>query len=75
MKQLILILLTTILISCGASIKSNFQTQNKALTIEDKVAFLSQLIGLIIIIKNIKLKDNLFLFILRFFGQRFLLTL
>ena len=40
MKQLIFILLSTILVSCGASIKSNFQTQNKALTIDDKVAFL-----------------------------------
>ena len=40
MKQLIFILLSTILVSCGASIKSNFQKQNKALTIDDKVAFL-----------------------------------
>jgi hypothetical protein len=34
------------------------------------IAFLSQLIVLIIIIKNIKLKDNLFLFILRFFWSK-----
>ncbi len=40
MKQIFLFFLTTILISCGASIKSNFQTQNKPLTIDDKVAFL-----------------------------------
>lgn len=40
MKQLIFIFSTIFLVSCGASIKSNFQTQNKALTIEDKVAFL-----------------------------------
>ena len=40
MKQFFLFILTTILISCGASIKSNFQTQNKPLTIDDKVAFL-----------------------------------
>ena len=40
MKHFIFILFSTILVSCGASIKSNFQTQNKALSIDDKVAFL-----------------------------------
>ncbi|MCL9809784.1 hypothetical protein [Flavobacterium luminosum] len=40
MKKLTLLFTASILLSCGASINSNFQTQNKPLTIEDKVAFL-----------------------------------
>lgn len=40
MKRLFIAILPFLLISCGASIKSTFTSQNKALTIEDKVAFL-----------------------------------
>mgnify|MGYP006170355179 FL=1 len=40
MKKTFFIFFTVLLVSCGASIKSNFQSQNKPLTIEDKVAFL-----------------------------------
>ena len=39
MKRLFIAILPFLLISCGASIKSSFTSQNKALTIEDKVAF------------------------------------
>jgi hypothetical protein len=40
MKKLLFIILPFLLISCGANIKSNFVSQKKPLTIEDKVAFL-----------------------------------
>lgn len=40
MKRLLMAILTFLLIGCSASIKSSFTTQNKPLTIEDKVAFL-----------------------------------
>lgn len=40
MKYLVFIFFAITLMSCGASIKSNFQTQKNALTIDDKVAFL-----------------------------------
>ncbi len=40
MKKLFIAILPFLLISCGANIKSSFTSQNKALTIEDKVAFL-----------------------------------
>jgi hypothetical protein len=40
MKKLFIAMLPFLLISCSASIKSSFTSQNKALTIEDKVAFL-----------------------------------
>lgn len=40
MKRLFTIMLPFLLISCGASIKSSFTSQNKPLSIEDKVAFL-----------------------------------
>lgn len=40
MKKIVIVLLSVLLISCSASIKSSFTTQNKPLTIEDKVAFL-----------------------------------
>ena len=39
MKKIIIIL-STLAISCGSAVKTNFTSQNKALTIEDKVAFL-----------------------------------
>jgi hypothetical protein len=40
MKKTLIIAITFLLVSCGASIKSNFNEQLKPLTIEDKVAFL-----------------------------------
>lgn len=40
MKKTLIITISFLLISCGASIKSNFNEQLKPLTIEDKVAFL-----------------------------------
>lgn len=40
MKRFLIVLLPFLLISCSASIKSSFTSQNKPLTIEDKVAFL-----------------------------------
>jgi hypothetical protein len=40
MKKSFIIVVTLLLISCGANIKSNFNEQLKPLTIEDKVAFL-----------------------------------
>ncbi|WP_396188132.1 hypothetical protein [Flavobacterium sp.] len=40
MKQLFLVFISSTLLGCGASIKSNFDAQSKPLTIEDKVAFL-----------------------------------
>ena len=40
MKKLLLGIYMFMLLSCGASIKSNFTEQLKHLTIEDKVAFL-----------------------------------
>lgn len=40
MKKNFLAILSLLLLSCGASIKSNFSEQLKPLTIEDKVAFL-----------------------------------
>lgn len=40
MKRILIAFLPIFFISCGANIKSNFTSQNKALTIEDKVAFL-----------------------------------
>ncbi|MCH5598516.1 hypothetical protein [Niabella ginsengisoli] len=40
MKPALLLMLSIILVSCSASIKSNFQSSNHPLTIEDKVAFL-----------------------------------
>jgi hypothetical protein len=40
MKRLFIAILPILLISCSASIKSSFTSQNKPLTIEDKVAFL-----------------------------------
>jgi hypothetical protein len=40
MKKIFITILSFLLVSCGALIKSNFTTQLKPLTIEDKVAFL-----------------------------------
>lgn len=40
MKRLLIAILPFLLISCSASIKSSFASQNKPLSIEDKVAFL-----------------------------------
>lgn len=40
MKKLLIIALTFLLLSCGASVKSNFSERLKPLTIENKVAFL-----------------------------------
>lgn len=40
MKKGIVILLSIIAIGCSSAIQSNFTTQNKPLTIEEKVAFL-----------------------------------
>lgn len=40
MKKILIIAITFLLISCSATIKSNFNEQLKPLTIEDKVAFL-----------------------------------
>ena len=40
MKKIFIAILPFLLISCGANIKSSFTNQKKALTIEDKVAFL-----------------------------------
>lgn len=40
MKKSIVVAVAFLLMSCGASIKSNFNEQLKPLTIEDKVAFL-----------------------------------
>jgi hypothetical protein len=40
MKRLFIAILPFLLIGCSASIKSSFTSQNKPLTIEDKVAFL-----------------------------------
>jgi hypothetical protein len=40
MKRLCIAILPFLLVSCSASIKSSFTSQNKPLTIEDKVAFL-----------------------------------
>jgi hypothetical protein len=40
MKRLFIAILPFLLISCSASIQSSFTSQNKPLTIEDKVAFL-----------------------------------
>lgn len=43
MKKIFSLFLILLLISCGSNIKSNFTSQNKPLTIEDKVAFLDLL--------------------------------
>jgi hypothetical protein len=43
MKRLFISMLPFLLISCSASISSSFTSQNKPLTIEDKVAFLDLL--------------------------------
>ena len=40
MKKLLIVILPSLLISCGANIKSNFTEKLKPLTIENKVAFL-----------------------------------
>lgn len=40
MKKILIAIVPFLLISCGASMKSNFTSQLKPLTIEDKVAFL-----------------------------------
>ncbi len=40
MKKLLIAILPFLLIGCSANIKSSFTSQNKPLTIEDKVAFL-----------------------------------
>jgi len=43
MKRLFISMLPFLLLSCSASITSSFTTQNKPLTMEDKVAFLDLL--------------------------------
>jgi hypothetical protein len=40
MKKLFILMLPFLLISCSSSISSSFTTQNKPLTMDDKVAFL-----------------------------------
>ncbi len=43
MKRLFILMLPLLLVSCSSSISSSFTSQNKPLTIEDKVAFLDLL--------------------------------
>lgn len=43
MKRLFILMLPFLLLSCSSSISSSFTSQNKPLTIEDKVAFLDLL--------------------------------
>ena len=43
MKKLFILMLPFLLISCSSSISSSFTTQNKPLTMDDKVAFLDLL--------------------------------